>query len=730
MAELVSINSNPSLRLLCPYVKAKIGNEIFTSGDGLLISASVSLGEGDRSSCCDFTIYDPQQFFANKFMQASYDQGGLVGLPPPAGSGATAGLSGFGGGDAAATEQAIVAECLRQGVTDKAQIAYILATAKHESGDFIYLEEIASGEAYEGREDLGNTQPGDGVRFKGRGLVQLTGRRNYQLYSELLGQDFIANPAGMASPNVALFTLVDGMKNGRYTTVALGEYVGGGRQDFIGARAVVNGSDRADLIAGYAQDYLGQVDALIAASGTEQKPAAPTQATEEKPPVESADKGAQLTIWMGYEPDQLVEFAFIHVGTSFKGMAPCTTTFQGQSIRWTMTRRTKNSTYQQITLKQLAERVAAGYGLMLEMEEDGPTYEFLDQTGISDYQLLKRECDRAGFRLFDRGASLVIEAHSSKALGFILEYGINMDSFEVQDKALSDCQPTAGSVASQPQASSTTAELKTKVDPLSGKLTQQRPENAAATGTVKPAATAATGAATPAIAPKTTDADKKLSQQRREAAARVKGFPGSAAFTATPASLTLTPDTPFITQGLQADFLNRVWSIDTVGHSYSSGSLKTSIRFYAPMKAPPGAKATGSTGGIVASGCNGRIAQAAEAARGTDSSAGPDGGQNACAYAVNNFVLQPALGMTIGSNTVFVPSVEEGLIAQGAQQVSPGQEQAGDIVIAAGQAHIGVYLSNGRVLSNSSSRAVFAWESDRDFDGYYGGQSTVYRVKC
>lgn len=86
------------------------------------------------------------------------------------------------------------------GIDTPQRKAAFLAQLAHESGSLKYVREIADGSAYEGRADLGNTQPGDGPRYKGRGLIQITGRANYLSCGIALGLSLVDHPELLEEP--------------------------------------------------------------------------------------------------------------------------------------------------------------------------------------------------------------------------------------------------------------------------------------------------------------------------------------------------------------------------------------------------------------------------------------------------------------------------------------------------------------------------------------------------
>ena len=84
------------------------------------------------------------------------------------------------------------------------RLAHFLSQIAWESDHFRTLQEYASGQAYEGRRDLGNVNRGDGVRYKGRGVIQCTGKANYDKYGKLLNLDLVDHPEWVATPHVSM----------------------------------------------------------------------------------------------------------------------------------------------------------------------------------------------------------------------------------------------------------------------------------------------------------------------------------------------------------------------------------------------------------------------------------------------------------------------------------------------------------------------------------------------
>lgn len=148
--------------------------------------------------------------------------------------------------------------------------AYILATAWHETGpedSQLHMRPRVElgGRSYfnkynagtEKGAKLGNTSIGDGYKFRGRGYVQLTGRRNYLVASLATDRDLIARPDDALEPSLAATIMVTGMREGWFTDKKLSDY-----SRYTEMRRVVNGMDKAADIAGYAARFEHALRAL------------------------------------------------------------------------------------------------------------------------------------------------------------------------------------------------------------------------------------------------------------------------------------------------------------------------------------------------------------------------------------------------------------------------------------------------------------------------------------
>lgn len=141
---------------------------------------------------------------------------------------------------------------------DRRQIAYCLATFKWETAhSLLPIDEHGGADYFNKRygpetrvgKILGNTQPGDGARFHGRGYVQLTGRTNYSKATQLTGVDLLTNPDRAKEPELAYQIAVQGMKDGWFTGKKLGNYFTATLSDYENARRIINGLDQYQAIA-------------------------------------------------------------------------------------------------------------------------------------------------------------------------------------------------------------------------------------------------------------------------------------------------------------------------------------------------------------------------------------------------------------------------------------------------------------------------------------------------
>jgi predicted chitinase len=157
----------------------------------------------------------------------------------------------------------IINACREHGLL-RNEAAYVLATAWHETAHTMKPVREYGGETYLKKKKY--------YPYVGMGYVQLTWLENYKKASQKLGVDFVASPKLLLKPEHAIPILITGMDEGWFTGKKLSDYITLTKSDFVGARRIINGTDKAALIAGYAKEY----DALLKAEGYgEEEPPTP-----------------------------------------------------------------------------------------------------------------------------------------------------------------------------------------------------------------------------------------------------------------------------------------------------------------------------------------------------------------------------------------------------------------------------------------------------------------------
>lgn len=606
----------------------ELDDAMFVFGFGakhLVLDLSWDLMQGTDASSCNITVPGDDIELVDKLLGLK-----LYSPPPPPSpaSTGTTGSSGLGSSGVAANaldhEQKIIAECIRQGVTDKRQQAYILASAKHESDQYQTQTEYSSGRQYEGRSDLGNTQPGDGVKFKGRGYVQITGRRNHEVYSKRTGKDLVGNPEQIATDqDLSRFILVDGMKTGAFTGAKLDDYLGGTKSDYIGARAIVNGSDKASLIAGYAREYETRLTTgdLSKVGGTAPTQPTPTPTTQSKVPTVTTteppktEAGGRIHIRVGEFGGLLYEYIYLLSGVTYSldSAGKNVLVIEGISPLWTLNQYQQTDTKTNLTLKQLASQIARDSNLSLDFTGEGVYYVHLENNGLTPYQLLLREATRAGYTIQNSGTKIVMKPigpnRDPEGSGIKVPTRIslsNIISLSVSSK------PSGQTPGSKPGIRGSWGKKPTlTTDPATGNTEQKAPTPPSVGSSVVNNPKKPTGDKTATDKSATTTGlvdtgDKVITQTSAESeVARIKDFPLNLTLVGSIDHLQITP-CDLITVPNMIQFSTRVGTTEfwvyAIKFTLGAVGFGCSMELYQPGIAVPVAQAMSGTSGVAAPG--------------------------------------------------------------------------------------------------------------------------------
>lgn len=196
----------------------------------------------------------------------------------------------------------LIETCRKHGLL-RNQVAYVLATAYHETAHTLepVRETLASTDAqaiarldraWERGQLSWVSRPYWRTGFFGRGYVQLTHEYNYRKAGGIIGVDLVSDPSKALEAEISAEITVRGMLEGWFTTKKLGDYITLQRSDYVGARRIVNGTDRARAIAEHAREYEA---ALISEGyGNEKRPPVINERRDGKPPRSSSTESTTV----------------------------------------------------------------------------------------------------------------------------------------------------------------------------------------------------------------------------------------------------------------------------------------------------------------------------------------------------------------------------------------------------------------------------------------------------
>jgi putative chitinase len=176
-------------------------------------------------------------------------------------------------------------------ITDLRWLAYMLATVKHECADrWLPIEEFSKGQGYKYGKPVTVTDS-SGKQYTnvyyGRGYVQLTWDYNYRSFGEKLSNRLLYEPSLALDAEVAYRIMSLGMRQGSFTGVGLSKYINADKCDYVNARRIINGTDKAQTIAGYATKFESILRASVVAA---------MEGVPNVPPQQPSASGGRFTV--------------------------------------------------------------------------------------------------------------------------------------------------------------------------------------------------------------------------------------------------------------------------------------------------------------------------------------------------------------------------------------------------------------------------------------------------